>query len=417
MANCYKCGKQIPDQARFCPYCGGDQQARVAQKPASTPAQNQGVNSGANSGAATGAAANIMPDKAAGGSTSPASGPVTGSHFSPAAGPAQNPNVGATPGAGQIPGSTSTFSGATAQVPGSIPPSGGANQFSGSVPPSGGISITGPSFPLRRSPLSRAWEDWKASPSKWMIALKIALLQMVPAAGGIVGSGYATHWGRECALGRHELMNEKIIRPGVLDAGLYSYGVNLIWACISMVLFFVVSGILGALRLGWLGLLLLIVYWIASTGFFAILSMMAAICGRVRDGMNVSRAWAMVKESKRFGEVMSAVLVPGILAGLLAIVVCLLWGLIMGVGAAMGIGGAALSYSYYYDMTAMITSLIGTMIGFIVSLIPMLFCLSFFSISAQVISMRAIGYWLADFNPASWPEYQQNAMHYASKTL
>ena len=78
------------------------------------------------------------------------------------------------------------------------------------------------------TPLSRAWSDWKASQGKWKIVAKMALFQLVPGVGGLVTSGYAISWGREAALGRSNPMDPKLIRPGVLDSGLYAYGTALI---------------------------------------------------------------------------------------------------------------------------------------------------------------------------------------------
>ena len=49
--------------------------------------------------------------------------------------------------------------------------------------------------PYRPSPLARAWEDFKASPGKLWIILKLALFQFVPGVGSLVLNGYVYTWG------------------------------------------------------------------------------------------------------------------------------------------------------------------------------------------------------------------------------
>lgn len=162
-----------------------------------------------------------------------------------------------------------------------------------------------------QTPLSMAWEDWKTSPGKWGIVLKMALFQLLPGVGSLVFDGNSLSWGRECALGRRELMNQKLVRPGILDTGLYVYGVGVVVALVVGAVMLLLASVVVALGipLSWFVFLSFLAGLVCSP-LVAVMRMVAAICGRMRDGLSVSRAWQMLKTPGKTGKLFAAVWVP-----------------------------------------------------------------------------------------------------------
>lgn len=270
-------------------------------------------------------------------------------------------------------------------------------------------------FPAQ-TPLSRAWRDWNTSVGKWGIVLKMALFQLLPGVGGLVLDGYALSWGRDCALGRREPMDPKLIRPGVLDTGLYVYGVGVIVgivAALAAALLFALLAVLGV-PTGWISLLI----FLAATAFspvFAVMRMVAALCGRVRDGLSVSRAWQMVRSQGKAGTLLTSVWIPAAAASGLAFLLYLVWAAIFIAGVLGSVSSSSLLMSLSSARYA--SALVGSLITMLLTLVPLLFCIFFVSVSAQLVTARAVGYWISDFRPDAWPEYRQNAAYQASRAL
>lgn len=264
-----------------------------------------------------------------------------------------------------------------------------------------------------RGPLGRAWDDWKASPGKWGITLKISLLKLVPGIGGLVGTGYATSWGRECALGRKESMSTKIIRPGMLDTGLYAYAIDLIVSVVLTLVGALAYALFDAIDITFIGTLLMIAISLLGGPIRSVMSMMGAICGRIRDGLNVGRAWNAISTEGKTGSLLAAVWVPSILSGLLTVVVVVVWVAIFAAGALTGVSRV----SSLRSITSLLTSISGSLITLLITVLALAFLVSFISIAADLVSRRAVGYWFEDFKPATWPEYQQNAGAYARQSI
>ncbi len=270
------------------------------------------------------------------------------------------------------------------------------------------------------TPLSRAWSDWKASQGKWKIVAKMALFQLVPGVGGLVTSGYAISWGREVALGRSNPMDPKLIRPGVLDSGLYAYGTALICGAALFLVNLLVGALFDTIRLSGLGLLITMVLSLLSLPLFAIMKMVSALCGRLRDGLNVSRAWKMLTSQGKTGKLFTAIIVPSLVVIGIGILLVIVWVFVFAASMVGSIGSQSWGYSSmysYFGPFAGISMFLGMLPALLLMWVPLLFALFFCGVAAELVSMRALGYWVQDFQPASWPEYQQNACYQASKTL
>ena len=408
MAYCIACGKQISDTAKFCPYCGGRQpETTPAPAPAPEPA----------------------PAPAPAPEPAPAPAPISEPEQHPAPAPKPGPVADPVPAPAPKPEPAPAPEPASGPTPEPQPAAPAAPAASASQPEANPApqSAPGPQpapAPImvasQPTPLSRAWSDWKASQGKWKIVAKMALFQLVPGVGGLVTSGYAISWGREVALGRSNPMDPKLIRPGVLDSGLYAYGTALICGAALFLVNLLVGALFDTIRLSGLGLLITMVLSLLSLPLFAIMKMVSALCGRLRDGLNVSRAWKMLTSQGKTGKLLTAIIVPSLVVIGIGILLVIVWVFVFAASMVGSIGSQSWGYSSmysYFGPFAGISMFLGMLPALLLMWVPLLFALFFCGVAAELVSMRALGYWVQDFQPASWPEYQQNACYQASKTL
>lgn len=419
MAFCYNCGSPLGDADKFCASCGAaviGQQPAGDDRAAAAPETGQPDAGGAQpvdaqpeaarEETAFSAEAPVVPE--------PPQDPVT-----PAAGEASVPPVtlaaGETPAQPVPPAGPADVPPTPQQPPQSFtyqqsvpqPPQDFSYQQvpQGSIP-AGQTMVTPPIVPAGgASPLSRAWSDFKASPGKVKIILKLATFQFVPGVGGLVLSGYAYTWAKEQAFGKHDPMPQKIIRPGVLDSGLYAYGTSLILSVATFVAFLILGALLGAVRLGGLMFPIWLAYIIVAGPFFSAMYLRSAICGKVRAGLNFGRARELFSTPGKVGPALAAYWGPAA-AGLglgivVASVLLIVFGLMM--------GGAFISL-----LTVVLMAAMGAILPLIVVL---LFALFFIGTAVTMVTARAFGYWMQDFNPRDWPEYQENARYYQESVL
>lgn len=414
MAYCIACGKQISDTAKFCPYCGGRQpETTPAPAPAPEPA----------SAPVPAPAPETAPAPAPAPEPAPAPAPISEPEQHPAPAPKPEPAPAPEPEPAPAP---EPASGPTPEPQPAAPaaPAASASQPEANPAPQSAPGPQPAPAPImvasQPTPLSRAWSDWKASQGKWKIVAKMALFQLVPGVGGLVTSGYAISWGREVALGRSNPMDPKLIRPGVLDSGLYAYGTALICGAALFLVNLLVGALFDTIRLSGLGLLITMVLSLLSLPLFAIMKMLSALCGRLRDGLNVSRAWKMLTSQGKTGKLLTAIIVPSLVVIGIGILLVIVWVFVFAASMVGSIGSQSWGYSSmysYFGPFAGISMFLGMLPALLLMWVPLLFALFFCGVAAELVSMRALGYWVQDFQPASWPEYQQNACYQASKTL
>lgn len=444
MAFCYNCGSPLGDSDKFCASCGAAviSAQPAAEVPAEQPAERQPAEEMAAEPVAEAVVSAGEPAAAIGGTqpetpVEPAQSALEQPAASeqptqqvPPAQPTQNlgGNGGYGDGAGN--GGASFPGGAYApQQPGA--PQQPPQDFSyqqyaqqGSIPT--GQTMVTPAVvpPQSPSPLSRAWSDFKASPNKFKIILKLAAFQFVPGVGGLVTSGYTYTWAKEQAYGKHEPMPHKIVRPGVLDNGLYAYGVSLIISAAVAVAFFLLGALLGAINLDGLMFLLWLAFLVVSGPFLTVMYLRSAICGKVRSGLNVKRAWELFTTQGKTGKAFTSYWGPTAAAAGLCFVALIIFFILFSVvvGAMLtpvAFSGYGMSYgmSDAYYASSVVSSIISSLLGSFPLLAILLFALFFITTTAQIVVARAFGYWMQDFQPRNWPEAQENARYYQNSVL
>ncbi len=270
---------------------------------------------------------------------------------------------------------------------------------------------------LEKGPLGKAWADFVAAPKKFFTLLKLALAMFLPGANELILSGYSRHWAKDAALGRKSPMPEKLIRPGVLDSGLYSYLVSFIVGLAFVLVTLAISALFDAMRVpDFITIIILLALFVIYIPASAVMEMRAVICSRVRDGFDFKEISNELFSSNKFGKIAIAAFVPGLIALAVAIVLMLLFFALFGLTGAIasmghyGMSPYALNYASSYALFGL---------GFfgIIVLIVFLFAIFFVVAAAEIVSARAIGYIFEDFQPQNWKEYQENSAHYAKDVL
>ncbi len=268
-----------------------------------------------------------------------------------------------------------------------------------------------------KGPLGKAWADFVAAPKKFFTLLKLALAMFLPGANELILSGYSRHWAKDAALGRKSPMPEKLIRPGVLDSGLYSYLVSFIVGLAFVLVTLAISALFDAMRVpDFITIIILLALFVIYIPASAVMEMRAVICSRVRDGFDFKEISNELFSSNKFGKIAIAAFVPGLIALAVAIVLMLLFFALFGLTGAIasmghyGMSPYALNYASSYALFGL---------GFfgIIVLVVFLFAIFFVVAAAEIVSARAIGYILEDFQPQNWKEYQENSAHYAKDVL
>lgn len=442
MAECKQCGGAVPDDASFCPSCGAPQLDGAAVTP--TGAVGQGSKGGGAAEAAgspvveaastDGAAETAVEESATGTSDAvspePAAEPVGAAAAAeptdvPAAAqpavPVSPVAPEAAPSAGAVPAAAPAAP-QTVPAPAPAPAPGGpapapapAPGPEPNTPPVdwsyGGQSPAAPDAGLMpqgqprdpRSPLKRAWADFKTSPGHWAMPAKLALLQLVPVAGVVAATGYIQQWGAEQAFGRREPLPTRIVRPGVLEAGFNAVLTSCVLGAVMFCINFVLDGLTGGEGAGEF---ISIALGLLVSPLFAIMTLRSAICWRVKPGLSVSRAWKMLTTQGKTGPLFAAVLIPSLIVTVIGVVVVIVLFSIIAMQMSASMAAYSMSYYYYGDTSAVLA---GALPFILINVAVFAFIVLFFANVAGLVSTRAVGYWMRDFAPETWQEYQEGA--------
>lgn len=471
MAECKQCGGAVPDDASFCPSCGAPQldgaavtptgavgqgsegdgaaeapvppvaeQAEVVEKSQDTerPVAAAAAVAGepvAEATSADSAAETASEEPAAGtsdaASSEPAAEPVGAAAAAeptdvpataqpaapvPPAAPEAAPSAGAVPAAdpaapptvpapvpAPAPGDSAP---APTPAPGPEPNTPPVDwSYGGQSPatPDAGLMPQGqPRDP--RSPLKRAWADFKTSPGHWSMPAKLVLLQLVPIAGVVAATGYIQQWGAEQAFGRREPLPTRIVRPGVLEAGFNATLTNCVLAAVMFCINFVLGGLTGR---GVTGDLISLAFELLLAPLFAIMTLRSAICWRVKPGLSVSRAWKMLTTRGKTSPLFTAVLVPSLIMGVIVGVAAFVLVSIVTMRLSATMAAYSMVYDYYYGDLYVV--LLNELPVILFNIVVFALIFLFFANVAGLVSTRAVGYWMRDFAPETWQEYQEGA--------
>lgn len=250
--------------------------------------------------------------------------------------------------------------------------------------------------------LGDAWEDVRGSEG-WIG--KVALLGVVYAIPvlGWVASGYMLRWSRQLAFGKREHMPQGLFVDRAFVTGFFAFVVTLVTTFVTAL----VSSLIGWVPL--LGALAALAFWVMLSLFENAAIVRMAIVDHLGGAFDIGRIWRAYKQS--LGGLFCASVVPGIMAGLVLVVLSAIFGVVFFALAGTGVASYALSSYSPHHMGLPVLS-VGTSAGIVVLLVVMwvLFCMAV--AAARLVTYRAVAHW-AMYAAPSWaaeaPEMRQHA--------
>lgn len=266
---------------------------------------------------------------------------------------------------------------------------------------------------IQGSPLSCAWKDFCRSPHKLSIIVKLMLFQIIPVLGGIVRDGYALDWACEQMNKTHMPMERKIVRHGVLDKGLYALGTSAMIAIVSFIALCILAGGFSALNLDAIFFLVLLAFLIIMGPLTSIMIVRSAYYERVREGLHMRRAWDMLTRPGKTGQAFAASWLPIIIK---VIVDFLVWALVMSIfigslfyviSAYPGLGRMMYGYGTYIEDAILAAQIIGLFLVYLPVILVINVVLSAIDTIVSLVTYRAFGYWMLDFELTSTPRLDE----------
>lgn len=271
-----------------------------------------------------------------------------------------------------------------------------------------------------------AWQDIKNSPGWFGKLVVLSLVSLIPIFGWIVVYGYLFGWARDMAWGLHSPLPAHIF--GNEDGKLYRRGFfALVIAFICMIIpalidcfgnfltgasfagfNYGVSGIASfpfQMGLGIAGAIMFVVSlvaWVLATMFSWVGTMRMSIYDRLSAGFQFGKMWKMIRHDsggmlRVFGMTIALSLVASIAAVLVGLLLVTM-GFVFGALAA----GGSLSFAGGQSSAAAVGWLIG-LGGLLVLLLIMIgFATVVMSIFVEMMTARALGYWMKQFDVSSW---------------
>lgn len=258
-----------------------------------------------------------------------------------------------------------------------------------------------PAANMARGCVSLAWEDVKDSEGWLKRILLLGLIQLVPILCFVV-PGYAAQWGKDPILNRKRSLPKAIFEDRTFITGFFC-------AVLAVVVFLVIyfgAGIVGLLLgsfLGYAGVIVAVIVGMAIGVFGAMFifacNLRIALAQRIGAGFQWGEIWNGAKG--HWGALFGASFIPPLLSGLIVFAISFVISLLFGVIAGVNMIGLAGGLSYSSSSSAAM----GNLVGILGSLGIAGFVTAYISgcaiAAAQVISFRAVGYWVVRFAP-SW---------------
>ena len=240
--------------------------------------------------------------------------------------------------------------------------------------------------------LGAAWADIKATPGYVGKLVVLGLIMCVPILNFVV-AGYLLHWAREVPFGGRTPLPVQRVTGKNFEFGFYAFVIAL---AVSIVMG-VVGMILGVIPiLGWL------VYMALSLAAMAVIALMQMrmIMGySIGDGFNVKDLWKVAQ--RNIGQLLLVTLVPGLVV---SFVVGIVGGVIMFVAMLLGLGGAlpsivsssSVGTASMTDALAIMSFILGPALlaGLVVYVLAMIA-----ETVANTLTLRGLGHWVARYAP------------------
>lgn len=369
--NCNACGFSIPEGASFCPNCG-TRQAEPAVQP---------VASGVEQPAAV----------------IPAAAPTVQPVSQPAVQPAVQSQAQQPYGAQPVAQPGQPYAAGSQQVPSDVQqpfaqpqmPQGSAQggyqpqatpQGYGQTAPQGGFQ----SQPVyAKGCVSAALDDIKGQQGVGKKMAFLGLLGCVPILNFVV-TGYAINWSREVPFGAKSPMPKKVVNGQNFEIGFYCFLLSLVVGLVVGL----VAGLLALIPL--LGWIAAIVIAFGASMYQYLAYMRMGMLQQLGEGFKIQLIWQVMQRDWK--SLLCAALVPSLVAGLIASAAVLVVSLLVagtGAGATLMLDGGA-GGGIVAGLLALVSALL-VLVAYAIAFAA--------SAVAVVVTMRAMGHWVARYAP------------------
>jgi hypothetical protein len=254
-----------------------------------------------------------------------------------------------------------------------------------------------------RSYLARSWKALMLNRGWWKTIAILMLVELIPIIGPIVVMGYCFRWAREAAWGIEDPIPSKMGDLGaVIKSGAIVFLVMLVWGIIISAAYSALSIIpfVGGIFAG-LGIFAAIV--VVMVVF--VMALRAVVYDKVGPGFQIAQAWEMCRNEPGG---LFRILGMYLLFGLINLVIACSVFAIMMVGLVYSSAFMPRSsFSYGPNSTGVAlthqTSALTTIVpAVVVILIIVVLAVMFIQMMGYALCSRALGYWMAQFEPAKW---------------
>lgn len=240
--------------------------------------------------------------------------------------------------------------------------------------------------------LKDAWADLSSDEGWWRAILVLGLLNCIPLVGQVFACGFLYDWAKEAAWGMRSGISHSAVDIGRRGRyGLMVFGVCIIWVAPVMIVAQLLRlvPVMGGVLCFLMEIIAILVTVVASAA-----ALRSIIYERMAPGLQFKRVFRMVRRDPGgLSQALGIALLNVVLAA--AALFVLLLPAVPFVGVAMSsttemVLGANLPLVVVLGMLFIVISLVVWVAG------------SVFSTLILALYARAIGYWIAQFEPAKW---------------
>lgn len=168
------------------------------------------------------------------------------------------------------------------------------------------------------SAFKQAWHDFKGSPGRVGIIVRLFFVTLIPIVGPIMTLGYVYTWAADRAYGNRVPLPAAVLNGPYLLNGWRALLVIFVWGLALVAVNALLSLLLSSF--GVPAIAVTIVSFVVDL-FFAplvnILSLSSIVWRGMGEGFNIARAWKMYFQSNKFKEFLVAYLIPELIYGLI----------------------------------------------------------------------------------------------------
>ncbi|NTU88500.1 MAG: DUF4013 domain-containing protein [Actinobacteria bacterium] len=241
--------------------------------------------------------------------------------------------------------------------------------------------------------LKRSWDALRADPGWWKTIAVLSIIQFIPVAGSIVVYGYLYRWARDAAWGIEKPLPNGIgdLNP-VLRSGLISFVIALCWGLVISLVYTILSEVP---LIGVLFALVGVVGSFVASMLMQVAMLRAVIYDSFEPGVQIKQAWEM---SKREPMGLLKILGMMMLASLIIVFFALIIGGIVALIAVLYVPAVESGVNAEALLSVSLTLLPFIIVFCVVFLLVMML----FTTVVNALVARAMGYWMAQFEPAKW---------------